>query len=114
MSLRRVFCRYDERLFCVESKLDLLITLVSDLTKELRHMDATTQASLDKLTQAVADETTVEQSVETLLTGLAAEIADLKKNQTDPAVLAAIDSATAIVTSNNDKFKAAVTANTGI
>jgi hypothetical protein len=88
--------------------------LMFDLTQEIRHMDAKTQASLDNLTTAVTAETTVEASVETLLTGLAAEIATLKAGATDPAVIAAIDSATAIVTANNAKFQAAVTANTGI
>jgi ABC-type iron transport system FetAB ATPase subunit len=100
------------RLARLDRKVDLLLAAVTSLIQEIRHMNAYTQAALDKLNQAVADETTVEQSVETLLTGLAAQIADLKNNQTDPAVLQAIDDAAALVTANNDKFKAAVLANT--
>lgn len=75
-------------------------------------MDATTQTSIDQLNAAVAAQTTVEASVETLLTGMAAQIAALKTGQTDPAVLAAIDSASAIVGANNAKASAAVAANT--
>lgn len=75
-------------------------------------IDATTQQKLDDLNTAVTAETTVEGSVETLLSGLSAQIAALKTGQTDPAILAAIDSATALVNQNTVKFQAAVAANT--
>jgi hypothetical protein len=96
----------------VGQKLDEIITQLSVITTQVQNMDAATQAKLDALNTAVAANTTVEQSVETLLTGLAAQIASLKTGVTDPAVLAAIDSATAIVSANNAKFADAVTANT--
>ncbi len=79
---------------------------------QLMALDATTQASIDNLNNAVAQETTVEKSVETLLTGMAAQIAALKTGVTDPAVSAAIDAATAIVVANNAAAAAAVAANT--
>ncbi len=95
-----------------DPKLTEIVTQLTALAAQVMTMDAATQAKLDALNAAVAKETTIEQSVETLLTGLAAQIAALKTGVTDPAVLAAIDSATAIVSSNNDKFQAAVVANT--
>ena len=71
-------------------------------------MDAQTQASIDKLNAETARQTTIEASVETLLTGLVKLINDLKVGQTDPAVIAAIDAAAAIVKSDNDKLEAVV------
>lgn len=96
----------------VNGKLDQIITLLQAQVAEVTKMDAKTQASLDALNAAVAEQTTIETSVETLLTGLSAQIAALKVNQTDPAVLAAIDAAAAIVAADNAKTVAAVTANT--
>ena len=92
----------------VTQKIDRLLTLVEQVIT----MDAATQAKLDALSVETTKQTTIEQSVETLLNGLSAQIAELKKGQTDPAVLAALDAATAIVASNNAKFAAAVQANT--
>jgi hypothetical protein len=71
-------------------------------------MDAVLQASIDKLNAETARQTTIESSVETLLTGLVKLINDLKVGQTDPAVIAAIDAAAAIVKSDNDKLEAVV------
>ncbi len=85
---------------------------IHQLLGDLINMDATTQAKLDALAAATAKNTTIEQSVETLLTGLSAQIAELKKGVTDPAVLAAIDAAAELVAANNAKFAAAVVANT--
>lgn len=75
-------------------------------------MNAETQAKLDALSAEVAKQTTIEQSVATLLNGLSAQIAALKNGVTDPAVIKALDDATAIVAANNAKFVADVTANT--
>ncbi len=97
-----------ERLDRIETALSILQTKVGMLMA----IDANAQKSLDALNVAVAAETTVEQSVNTLLTGLSAQIAALKNGVTDPAVLAAIDAASAIVTTNNAKFQADVVANT--
>jgi hypothetical protein len=91
-----------------DRKLDRILAL---LEKQIM-IDATTQKSLDDLNAAVAAETQVETSVETLLTGLSDQIAALKTGVTDPAVLAAIDSATAIVTADTARAAAAVAANT--
>ena len=86
---------------------------IVNLLKEMIKMDAQTQASIDKLNAETARQTTIEASVETLLTGLVKLINDLKVGQTDPAVIAAIDAAAAIVKSDNDKLEVVV-ANTPI
>ena len=96
----------------VIERLNQILTHIGALAAQVTHMDAATQTKLDALNTAVAQETTIEQSVETLLTGLSAQIAALKTGVTDPAVLAALDSATAIVATNNAKFAAAIAANT--
>lgn len=93
-------------------RLDQILTRLGVLTTQVTHMDAAAQAKLDALNAEVAKQTTVESSVETLLTGLSAQIAELKKGVTDPAVLAALDAATALVAANNAKAAAAVVANT--
>lgn len=90
----------------------VILRALQSLSRKVTRMDANTQTALDNLNAAVADETTIEQSVETLLNGLSAQIAELKAGQTDPAVVAALDAASALVRGNNDKFKAAVLANT--
>lgn len=77
-------------------------------------MDAQTRAALDNLNLEVAREATVDASVITLLNGLSAQIAALKAGQTDPAVIAAIDAATAIVKADTDKRAAAVVATTPV
>lgn len=106
--------RYADNLELICKILEQLLGQIKLLEKKVDKMDATTQASVDKLNAAVAQETTIEQSVETLLIGLSAMILQLKQGQTDPAVIAAIDAAAAIVTSNNDKATAAITANTPV
>jgi hypothetical protein len=75
-------------------------------------MNADIQAALDNLNTQVTAQTTVEDSIETLLTGLSAQIAALKTGVTDPAVIAAINSAAEIVANNVARAQAAVTANT--
>lgn len=92
--------------------LSVQLTRLEGKVDRLMALDATTQTSLDNLNAAVAQQTTVESSVETLLTGLSAQIATLKTGQTDPAVIAAIDAAAGIVSANNAKAQAAVVANT--
>lgn len=94
-------------------------TLLTQILTQLRAMqaqelimDKATQDSIDKLNAAVADQTTIEASVETLLTGMAAQIAALKTGVSDPAVIAAIDAASAIVVADNAKTAAALVANT--
>ncbi len=96
----------------IASDIKLLLTKLDSLRSTIMALDAKAQASLDNLNAKVAEQTTIEQSVETLLNGLSAEIANLKTTTTDPAVAAALDAAAALVTANNDKFKAAVVANT--
>jgi hypothetical protein len=97
-----------------DSKLDKILFQIGVLSLRMAHMDAATQAALTNLGDAVAEQTTIETSVETLLNGLSAQILDLKNQQTDPAVVAALQSAADLVNSNNAKFKAAVVANTQV
>ncbi len=116
------FDRTEAMLKALSAKLDQLLVLCASLNPKLDQLiaqgvsrmaiDAATQASIDALNTAVAAETTIETSVETLLTGLAAQIAALKAGQTNPAVIAALDAATAIVVADNAKTSAAVVANT--
>ncbi len=95
--------------------LEVLNTIATRVTaiqvQEIR-MNADTQAALDKLNATVTEQTTVEASIETLLTGLSEQISALKNDQTDPAVIDAINAAAAIVSANNAKASAAVVANT--
>jgi hypothetical protein len=96
------------------SILQEILSQVGILSQRMAHMDAATQTALTNLGAAVAEQTTIEASVETLLNGLSAQILDLKNQQTDPAVVAALQSAADLVSSNNTKFKAAVVANTQV
>ena len=95
-----------------EVKLEKILSQLIELTQRIIKMDAATQTALDNLNAAVAQQTTVETSVETLLNGLSAQILDLKKGTTDPAVAAALQSAADLVNANNAKATAAVVANT--
>lgn len=99
----------DIHIYLHDSKLEELIL---QLIKKVEHMDAATQTALDNLNKAVAADTTVEKSVETLLQGLSAQILDLKNQTSDPAVAAAIQQAADIVNANVAAASAAVTANT--
>lgn len=101
-----------------EEELDLNIHIhihhpdLDTLIKRIDKMDAATQAALVRLQDAVAAETTVENSVIALLNGLSAQILDLKNQTSDPAVAAALQAAADLVTANTTKLSDAVTANT--
>ena len=71
-------------------------------------------ALLDKLTADVAAETTVDASVETLLTQLSAEIKAISANSADPATVAALNGLTTQMETNAAALGAAVTANTPV
>lgn len=86
----------------INSKLDKLISSVT-LIEGNEH---TMSAELDKLTQDVADNTSVEQSAIQLITNLAGMVAAA---QTDPSKLAALSSA---LNNEKDALAAAITANT--
>lgn len=75
-------------------------------------MDQATQAALKTLNDNVTAETTVVASVVTLLNGLSAKITALAASQSDPAVVAAINAAAAIVANDVATAAAAVSANT--
>ncbi len=83
------------------------------------------QTKLTELTAKVAEQTTIERSVETLLNGLSAQNADLRAQiaaliagggSIDPSalqpILDALNATEAALVSNTDKLKAAVIANT--
>ncbi len=97
-----------------DSKLDQILRALGQLKALEMTMNAATQAALTNLNAKVAEETTVKQSVVTLLQGLSAQIAALKENQTDPAIIAMIDAASAIVAANTAETAASVLANTPV
>jgi hypothetical protein len=95
--------------------LDALATVqstVNTLSSQVLHMDSATQASLDDLLANVAIASTVETSIETLLTGLSDQITKLATSQSDPAVVAAIQQAAALVAAVNARAQTAVIAHT--
>jgi len=99
------------------TKLDQILSRLTAIQATQRQelvMDAATQASIDNLLAKVTESSSTEDSIETLLTGLSAAIADLKKNQTDPAVGAALDAAAALVSGVTARAQAAVVANTPV
>ncbi len=69
-------------------------------------------ADLSRLSADVAAETTIVDSVKTLLDALSAAIADLKLHVEDPAAQAAIDALATQVEANSSALSAAVAANT--
>ena len=78
----------------VESKIDKLLIQVNQMSQ-----------ATDNLAAAVARETSVDQSILTLIQGLADQV---KQTSTDPQVQALADQ----INANADKLAAAVTANT--
>lgn len=85
-----------------EAKLDLIVRLLSLVLRKENAMADT----LDEIVADVAQETTVEQSVLTLLNGIAAQLAAAAQ---DPAKLAALHTS---LQANITALTAAVTANT--
>ena len=95
----------------VTQRLDQILTHVRVLVTQVTQMDAVTQAKMDALLAQVTRMSGIEQGFETLLSGLSAQIAELKKGQTDPAILAMLDNITGMVSTVADKGAAAITAN---
>lgn len=92
----------------IDRKLATLITLVQRLTTQ----GVTMSAELDRLTTAVAQQTSVDQSVATLVTGLAQQIRDLaaaNANGVTPEQLTALAQQ---IEDNNTAVQNAVNANT--
>ena len=108
----------------VQSTVDQLVAQGGTTRMTLDDLKAKLQADNDALVAAVTRATTVEQSVETLLNGQAAQLAALRQQVTDLQNTAGIDDATiqpildsidaqiAAGGSVSDKLTAAVTANT--
>lgn len=96
----------------IVGKLNTIINHIILLEIKVAKMDVTTQTSLDNLAKKVQAETDAVSAAQTAFTGLVAEILKLKDGQSDPAVIAAIDAAAAIVDTNNVKLSAAIPANT--
>jgi hypothetical protein len=86
---------------------DVLKTILTN-TERLIEMSTSTTNSLANLQAAVANETTVDQSVLTLLTTLAQELAAASPTGDNPA----IDAVVATMTANAASLSAAVAANT--
>jgi hypothetical protein len=90
------------------AKLDALLAGQALIRKELAAMSASTANSLANLQAAVAAQTTVTQSVLTLLSTMAAEIAAASPTGDNPA----IDAVVTTMNANAASLAAAVTANT--
>lgn len=104
--------RHAAQLDRLERFLERILTHVLVIEAQEISMDAATQKSIDNLNANVQADTDAEHATQTLLGGLSAQIAALKVGQTDPAVIAAIDAAAAIVGANAAASAAAVVANT--
>jgi len=72
----------------------------------------TIQDDINNLVAAVADETNIVTSVQTLLSELTTLINNLKGQTTDPAAVAALEQAVTALQANNKAITDAVTANT--
>lgn len=83
------------------------VMLTSILNREKLIMD-----TLDDLEKNVASETTLEDSIETLVKGLADQVAALKTNQTDSATAARLDALSQTVKARSVALQAAITNNT--
>jgi predicted nucleic acid-binding Zn-ribbon protein len=83
----------------------LLQTITEQLDRIERKQDAMSK-HLDDLTAAVTEETSVDQSIVTLLNGIAAQLEAAKGDE------AALDNLTAQIRANSAAISAAVTANT--
>lgn len=70
------------------------------------------QAAVQRVSDAVAAETTIDQSVLTLVSTMAQEIKDLAANQNDPAVAQQLNAFADSMATNASQLSAAVTANT--
>ena len=100
----------------INEKLDLIILLLcrqdarlSHLTRKVRRIMAT----IDQVLQDVTDESTLEDSIITLLTNIKAQLDAALANTTIPAdVQAKIDSVFDGIEKNKTKVAAAITANT--
>jgi len=104
-------CRRHERANCSipDCRFDRIDDTLALILHKLTHIERNEyimSQELDALTQAVADDTSVDQSAITLINGLAAKI-DAAKN--DPAALTALS---AQLKQNSSALAAAVAANT--
>lgn len=103
-------------LSCLSRKLDALNAAVRALQLQERTMDQKLQATIDSLTEKVAANTTVDQSVLTLVTGLKgqldAAIQSAKDAGASDAQLSALTDLGATIDSNSASLRDAVTANT--
>jgi uncharacterized membrane protein YccC len=101
----------------INSKLDRLLALQTQTSEEIITMDGNVQAALDTLEQQVAQNTSVEGSAVTLITGVAQQLADLKaqldSGAADNATIASkLGSFSGALNDGAGKLAAAVAANT--
>jgi hypothetical protein len=104
-------CRRHYRPDCLEhdcrfDRIDDTLALILHKLTYIELKQETLMANLDKLTDAIAREVTVDNSIITLLNGLAAQLKAANGDQ------AAIDAVVGQMTSNADAIAAAVSANT--
>jgi len=91
----------------INAKLDIAILLLNRLNRQ----ESTMAIDLTKITAEVQANTTVTQSVVTLVNSLAAQIAAIPPSS-DPTTQAALDQLVQTLGANDQTIAAAVTANT--
>lgn len=91
-----------QMLACLNEKMDAVLSAVRFLTQGVRAM----ASDLTDITAAVTEETSVDQSILTLMTSMADQINSLKN---DPVALAALATQ---IRANSAALSAAITANT--
>jgi|GEM_PF-3691639 len=101
-------CPCRSELEALNAKMDRAINLLTQLLER----ENTTMKTLQDLQTDVTTETNAVTGVTTLLSGLSAQIAQLKSEQTDPGTAAKIDDLATQVESNAAALAAAVAANT--
>lgn len=89
-----------------------LLREVRQLRKDLKLMDADLQAKLDTLNSEITDQTTVEQSAVTLITGLKSSLDAALANSNPADVIAAVQTISDHLQANTSDLAAAVAANT--
>jgi hypothetical protein len=100
--------RIDVYVHATDDPVTSLLTKVMAALQKMEQMMSDLTDKVDKLTSDVADLPTIAQSVEALVDGLNAIIADLKNSTVDPAVLAKIDAANAAIETAKAQLVAAV------
>lgn len=100
----RIELKQNQQFNTIVNRLDTIISLLSNIINK----ENTLMATLQNVTDAVAAESTVDDSIITLLNGIVQQLKDAQASG-DPA---ALDAVVAGIQANTAKIQSAVTANT--